>query len=74
MDAAALAPDRPRVGHYFQPLFIARYAFAPTVDFDFGREVPDFLRRLMLPTNEFFFAMHTTVPSPLVSHIVVLQN
>ena len=39
---------------FFQPLFIAAYDFALTVDLDLGRDVPRALRLLMLPTNEFF--------------------
>ena len=39
---------------FFQPLFIAAYDFALTVDLDLGRDVPRALRLLMFPTNEFF--------------------
>lgn len=39
---------------FFQPLFIAAYDFALTVDLDLGRDVPRALRLLMFPTREFF--------------------
>lgn len=38
-----------------QPFFISEKASRVTVDLDFGRLVPAFLRLLMLPTSEFFF-------------------
>jgi hypothetical protein len=34
---------------------MSSYAFRDTVDFDFGRDLPDRFRRLIFATREFFF-------------------
>jgi len=46
-----------------QFFFIAAYDLSLTVDFDFGRDVPAALRRLMLWSKPFFAAMSALPPS-----------
>jgi hypothetical protein len=40
--------------YFFQPFFIALYAFLEIVDLDLGLDVPAFFLLLIFPTSEFF--------------------
>ena len=40
--------------YFFQPFFMAEYAFLEIVDLDFGLDVPAFFLLLIFPTSEFF--------------------